>query len=258
MSTEAITHQPPTSSSDRPIPNGTPHQSSQPQQKHIWVITGPAGCGKTSVAEYLHQQLQIPYLEGDTFHTPENVQKMSQGQPLTDADRWDWLILCREQCLSTLHSPTPSPTTSTTSSSSSTTTTTTTSDDTITPTRRPSQGAPEGVILTCSALKRKYRDVLRVAAYHNPAISIHFVFLSASEAVLMDRVRARQNHYMKDYMVHSQFQSLEAPQGDELDEGASETVIAGSGKRGDVLCVDAGGQAEEVRRWALNAVKGAI
>ncbi|KAK4902055.1 hypothetical protein LTR27_000957 [Elasticomyces elasticus] len=239
MSTEAITHQP---------ANGTTHQSSQPQQKHIWIITGPAGCGKTSVAEYLHQQLQIPYLEGDTFHTPENVQKMSQGQPLTDADRWDWLILCREQCLSTLHSPTPSPTTST---STSTTTETPSS-------RRSSQPTPEGVILTCSALKRKYRDVLRVAAYHNPSISIHFVFLSASESVLMDRVRARQNHYMKDYMVHSQFQSLEAPQGDELDEGGSETQIAGSGKRGDVLCVDAGGQAEEVRRWALGAVKGAI
>ncbi|KAK5718329.1 hypothetical protein LTR17_015683 [Elasticomyces elasticus] len=245
MSTEAITHQP---SSSAQKPNGTPHQSSysQPQQKHMWVITGPAGCGKTSVAEYLHQQLQIPYLEGDTFHTPENVQKMSQGQPLTDADRWDWLILCREQCLSTLHSPTPPP-------PSSTATTTT-----ETPSRRSSQTTPEGVILTCSALKRKYRDVLRVAAYHNPNISIHFVFLSASEAVLMDRVRARQNHYMKDYMVHSQFQSLEAPQGDELDEGASETVIAGSGRRGDVLCVDAGGEAKEVQRWALNAVKGAI
>ncbi|KAK4905540.1 hypothetical protein LTR49_025171 [Elasticomyces elasticus] len=242
MSTEAITHQPPISSQ---APNGT--TSTHPQQKHIWVITGPAGCGKTSVAEYLHQQLQIPYLEGDTFHTPENVQKMSQGQPLTDADRWDWLILCREQCLSTLHSPTPSPITST-----STTTTT------ETPSRRSSQAPPEGVILTCSALKRKYRDVLRVAAYHNPNISIHFVFLSASESVLMDRVRARQNHYMKDYMVHSQFQSLEAPQGGELDEGASETVIAGSGKRGDVLCVDAGGEAKEVQRWALNAVKGAI
>ncbi|KAK5691030.1 hypothetical protein LTR97_011681 [Elasticomyces elasticus] len=244
MSTEAITHQPPTT-------NGTPHPSSRPQQKHIWVITGPAGCGKTSVAEYLHQQLQIPYLEGDTFHTPENVQKMSQGQPLTDADRWDWLILCREQCLSTLHSPTPAPPTSTTSTTSTSSTTTPSS-------RRPSQPTPDGVILTCSALKRKYRDVLRVAAYHNPSISIHFVFLSASEAVLMDRVRARQNHYMKDYMVHSQFQSLEAPQGDELDEGASETVIAGSGKRGDVLSVDAGGEAKEVQRWALGAVKGAL
>ncbi|KAK3628631.1 hypothetical protein LTR56_002019 [Elasticomyces elasticus] len=247
MSTEAITHQPPTT-------NGTPHQtsSSQPQQKHIWVITGPAGCGKTSVAEYLHQQLQIPYLEGDTFHTPENVQKMSQGQPLTDADRWDWLILCREQCLSTLHSPTPAPTASTTSTTTSTTSTTTPSS------RRPSQAPPSGVILTCSALKRKYRDVLRVAAYHNPSVSIHFVFLSASEAVLMDRVRARQNHYMKDYMVHSQFQSLEAPQGDELDEGGVVRGEGGEGRRGDVLSVDAGGQAEEVRRWALGAVKGVL
>ncbi|KAK4957729.1 hypothetical protein LTR10_005698 [Elasticomyces elasticus] len=249
MSTEAITHQPPTS-------NGTPHPSSQPQQKHIWVITGPAGCGKTSVAEYLHQQLQIPYLEGDTFHTPENVQKMSQGQPLTDADRWDWLILCREQCLSTLHNPTPPPPSTTTSTTSATTTATTKTENPSS--RRPSQPTPNGVILTCSALKRKYRDVLRVAAYHNPNISIHFVFLSASESVLMDRVRARQNHYMKDYMVHSQFQSLEAPQRDELDEVGVVRGEGGEGRRGDVLSVDAGGEAKEVQRWALGAVKGVL
>ena len=192
--------------------------------KHIWVITGPAGCGKTSVAEFLHETFSIPYLEGDTvrplpsqitpsidgktnntyqFHTPENVQKMADGQPLTDADRWDWLILLREQSLTTLKS---------TSSA--------------------------GVIVTCSALKRKYRDVIRIATYHDPSIQVHFVFLSASEALLMDRVRARKNHYMKDYMVASQFQSLETPQTDEV----------------DVLSVDASGTNTEVQQLALGVV----
>jgi len=131
---------------------------------------------------------------------------MANGHPLTDVDRWDWLILLRETALQTLSS---SPTSS------------------------------NGVIVTCSALKRKYRDVLRIAAYHHPAqIRVHFVFLNASEAALMDRVRARQNHYMKDYMVRSQFESLEAP-----------TV-----EEGDVLRVDASGTSVEVQRLALEVV----
>ncbi|KAK4506577.1 hypothetical protein PRZ48_000309 [Zasmidium cellare] len=171
------------------------------QHKHIWVITGPAGCGKTSVAEFLESTYSLPYLEGDTFHTPENVQKMATGQPLTDADRWDWLILLREESLKALRTA-------------------------------------SGVIVTCSALKRKYRDVMRVAAYHHPHVRVHFVFLKASESVLMDRVRARQNHYMKDYMVRSQFESLEAPTGEEK----------------DVLSVEASGTSAEVQRLALGVV----
>lgn len=126
---------------------------------------------------------------------------MANGQPLTDADRWDWLILLREEALKALRNA-------------------------------------DGVIVTCSALKRKYRDVMRVAAYHHPNIRVHFVFLKASEAVLMDRVRARQNHYMKDYMVKSQFESLEAPTGDE----------------DDVLSVEASGTSKEVQQLALGVV----
>ncbi|KAF2765065.1 carbohydrate kinase [Teratosphaeria nubilosa] len=174
------------------------------EHKHIWVITGPAGCGKTSVAEFLHQTLDLPYLEGDSYHTPENIKKMAEGTPLTDADRWDWLILLREQALQTLR---------TTSNA--------------------------GVIVTCSALKRKYRDVLRIASYRHPEILVHFVYLNATEAVLMNRVRARQNHYMKDYMVHSQFESLEAPQVDEV----------------DILAVDASGTSKEVQQLAGNVVE---
>ena len=144
---------------------------------------------------------------------------MANGQPLTDADRWDWLILLREQALLALTKPI---TTNTPSTSS----------------------LPSGVIVTCSALKRKYRDVLRVAAYHHSNVDVHFVFLQATEAVLMDRVRARQNHYMKDYMVHSQFQSLEAPQEDEVEK--------------DVLSVDASGSSKEVQDLALKVVSDVV
>lgn len=126
---------------------------------------------------------------------------MANGHPLTDADRWDWLVLLREEATKALKST-------------------------------------DGVIVTCSALKRKYRDVMRIAAYHHPEVRVHFVFLKASEAVLIDRVRARQNHYMKDSMVRSQFESLEAPTEEET----------------DVLAVDASGTSKEVQALALETV----
>jgi gluconokinase len=144
---------------------------------------------------------------------------MARGEPLTDADRWDWLILLRDEAIATLLNQ---PTTTTTQTTNPTT--------------------PSGVILTCSALKRKYRDIIRIASLQHPSIRVHFVFLKASEALLMDRVRARKNHYMKDYMVRSQFESLEAPAADE----------------GDVLGVEAGGSSEEVKELAVGVVEGVM
>lgn len=209
------------------------------EQQHIWVITGPAGCGKTSVAEHLHSTFGMPYLEGDTvrksplpppsthslqtndinqYHTPTNIAKMAHGSPLTDADRWDWLILLRDTAIRTLLQPLSFPS------------------------ANPSTSRPAGVILTCSALKRKYRDILRLASLQHPHIKVHFIFLRATEALLMDRVRARKNHYMKDYMVRSQFESLEAPGEDE----------------GDVVGVEAGGSSEVVRGLAGEVVGGVM
>ena len=95
-----------------------------------------------------------------------------------------------------------------------------------------------GVIVTCSALKRKYRDVLRMATYLHPDILVHFVFLSASETLLLGRVRARKGHYMKDYMVRSQLQSLETPPSDES----------------DVLTIDASGTLIEIQQLLLVVV----
>lgn len=144
---------------------------------------------------------------------------MARGEPLTDADRWDWLILLRDEAIKTLLSQNQQP-----ASPLSNTTT------------------PNSVIVTCSALKRKYRDILRIASLKHPSIKVHFVFLKATEALLMDRVRARKNHYMKDYMVRSQFESLEAPAEDE----------------GDVVGVEAGGSSEEVKALAVGVVEGVL
>lgn len=173
-----------------------------------------------------NQQHHLPLSKTPTnskiqYHTPANIAKMARGEPLTDADRWDWLILLRDTAIKTLLESQPNLTSTTSTTGPAT---------------------PTGVLLTCSALKRKYRDILRLASLQHPSIKVHFVFLRADEALLMDRVRARKNHYMKDYMVRSQFESLEAPAGDE----------------GDVLGVEAGGTSSEVQELARGVVEGVM
>jgi gluconokinase len=106
---------------------------------------------------------------------------MSAGIPLTDADRWDWLTALREASIRELNK------------------------------------GSDGVVLTCSALKRKYRDVIRVAPYFSPNLHLHFIYLDAPEEVLLQRVSARKNHYMGANMVHSQFEALERPGPEEVD-----------------------------------------
>jgi gluconokinase len=140
------------------------------------------------------------------FHSEANIEKMSKGIPLTDADRWDWLTRLREESLSRLAS------------------------------------GSQGVVLTCSALKRKYRDVIRVAPYYSHDVLVHFVYLHAAEDVLLKRVMARKAHYMGANMVHSQFGILEAP-------GAEET---------DVISVDVSGPIEQVENEALAKIQLAI
>ncbi|KFY64588.1 hypothetical protein V496_03169, partial [Pseudogymnoascus sp. VKM F-4515 (FW-2607)] len=141
------------------------------------------------------------------YHTPENVAKMATGTPLTDSDRWDWLTLLRASAVSALTTPSSTP-------------------------------SPSGVVVTCSALKRKYRDVMRVAPYHDPRVKVHFIFLSASEETLQRRVAGRKDHYMGPEMVRSQLESLEVPVGE-----------------GDAVIVDVGVGKEEVERRALEVVR---
>lgn len=173
-----------------------------PMDHHIWLVTGPAGCGKSTIAKHLASALDLPYIEGDDFHPKANIDKMSNGIPLTDADRWDWLTALRQESIKQL------------------------------------DAGQNGVVLTCSALKRKYRDVIRVAPYFSRNLYLHFIWLYAPEEVLLKRVTARQNHYMGANMVHSQFDILEPPQADEI----------------DVLSVDVSGATDEVKADALYKV----
>lgn len=108
---------------------------------------------------------------------------MGNGIPLTDEDRWDWLISLRNAAI-----------------------------EALSPSESNNFHPPAGVVVACSALKQKYRDVMRVAAYGSPSVQIHFVYLKLSEEVLMQRVSQRKSHYMKSDMVRSQMQTLEEPQ----------------------------------------------
>ncbi|KAI5285686.1 hypothetical protein KEM54_000379 [Ascosphaera aggregata] len=164
------------------------------QKQRIWIVTGPAGCGKTTVAVGLAKAFNLPYVEGDDYHPQSNKDKMANDIPLNDADRWDWLIQLREAAVKALSSPP----------------------------RSDSKTNPKGVVVTCSALKHKYRDVMRIAAYEHPSVSIHFIYLRADEEELMQRVEARQGHFMKSSMVRSQFTALEEPTKEEWDAACVE------------------------------------
>lgn len=135
---------------------------------------------------------------------------MTRDIPLTDADRWDWLIELRETAVQTL---------------------------TTASTAHPHP--PAGVVVTCSALKHKYRDVIRVAGYDHPAIKVHFIYLRANEETILARVRERKGHFMKWSMVHSQFEMLEEPKAAEW----------------DALTVDCSAGLAEVRRRVDAAVQ---
>ncbi|KAL8746168.1 MAG: hypothetical protein Q9190_001779 [Brigantiaea leucoxantha] len=186
-----------------------------PLHRHMWIITGPAGCGKSTVAQYLAKELSLPYIEGDDYHSESNREKMSNNEPLTDNDRWDWLIALREAAASRL-----------------------------TPSRKSAAKPHDGVVVTCSALKRKYRDVIRIAAYNDNKTMVHFIYLRADAEVLMQRITNRKGHYMKSAMVQSQMAALEEP--DVEEQGR------------DVLEVDCGASLTEVQKKVVKTVREAL
>jgi len=130
------------------------------------VVMGVAGCGKSVVGQQLAQRLQLPVLEGDDFHPAGNIDKMRQGLPLTDEDRAGWLAELARRLAL----------------------------------------ETGGAVLTCSALKRAYRDALRAAVPR-----LHFVHLALSEHQALERVAARTDHFYPPSLVASQFEALEDP-----------------------------------------------
>lgn len=131
---------------------------------------GVAGCGKSTVGAAIAAAERLPLVEGDDFHSAASRAKMAGGVPLTDADRADWLVTLGEQLAA----------------------------------------RPAGVVLTCSALKRAYRDQLRRAAP-----GLRFVFLEIPPEEAQRRVAGRDTHFFSAGLVASQFATLESPVGEE-------------------------------------------
>ena len=139
--------------------------------RHL-VVMGVSGVGKSTIAQRLAADLDLELAEGDDFHPRSNIEKMSAGQPLTDEDRWPWL-----EALAAW-----------------------------TEERRTSG---RDTVLTCSALKRAYRDVLRRA---DP--DTFFVCLLGDEELLRERMESR-DHFMPASLLTSQIETLEPLEDDE-------------------------------------------
>src|SRR5258708_36094283 len=129
---------------------------------------GPAGSGKTTVGELLAAQLKWAFAGGDNFHSPANIEKMSRGIPLSDDDRIPWRHSIRSAMM-----------------------------------QWEAQG--RNVVLACSALKRRYRDLLQINS------NVKLVYLKGSYELFRERLRARKGHYAGEQILAGQFADLEEP-----------------------------------------------
>ena len=152
----------------------------------VIIIFGVSGAGKTTIGKLLARDLRWRFIEADDFHPAANIEKMRSGHPLTDNDRWPWLERLRQQIKRSLC-------------------------------------ARENAVLACSALKRAYRDRLRVSD------EVNFVFLRGDHALVETQVRSRHGHFMNAALLQSQFDDLEEPESDE-----------------NVLTIELGRTAEEI------------
>lgn len=145
-----------------------------PDPVHV-VVMGVSATGKTTIAEAMCKELGYEFIEGDSLHPPANIAKMESGIPLDDDDREPWLQAIADRI-------------------------------------GQEELAGRSTVVTCSALKRKYRDVLRsAAAAHDP----FFVHLHAPFEVLEGRMALRTKHFMPTSLLHSQFDTLEPLEPDE-------------------------------------------
>jgi carbohydrate kinase (thermoresistant glucokinase family) len=132
-----------------------------------WVVMGVCGCGKSEIGRSLAAALDVRFLEGDAFHSAANVAKMAAGTPLDDSDRADWLLRLQAEIAA-------------------------------------ARARGEGLVLACSALKERYRDVLRAADR-----DLRFAHLTGERSLIAGRMQARTAHYMPTSLLDSQLRDLE-------------------------------------------------
>lgn len=148
-------------------------QSTAANRPLVLVLMGVSGCGKSTIAALIAGRLHWEFEEGDDLHPAANVAKMAAGHPLDDSDRMPWLAKVADWI-----------------------------DDRI--------DAGENGVITCSALKRSYRDIL-----NRRRAGVLFVYLAGSRELIASRITARQGHFMPAGLLDSQFGALEEPADDE-------------------------------------------
>lgn len=139
----------------------------------LYVVMGVSGAGKTLIGSAFARSLGVEFVEGDDYHPAENVERMAAGIPLTDDDRALWLRLLAGRL-------------------------------------REANTAGTGLVMSCSALKKSYRAVLRSGARE-----LQFVFLRGDRALLTERIASRRGHFMPPSLLDSQLSTLEEPSPDE-------------------------------------------
>jgi len=144
-----------------------------PGARQRWVVMGVSGSGKSTVGAALAARLGVRFIEGDSYHPPHNVAKMASGLPLDDHDRADWLNALANEI-------------------------------------RAARAHGAGLVLSCSALKRRYRDLLRQA---DP--DVRFIHLHGPRVLIAERMARRTGHYMPPMLLDSQLRDLEALEADE-------------------------------------------
>ena len=134
------------------------------------MIMGVAGCGKTTVGTMLAKQIHAAFIDADDYHPQINISKMKQGIPLTDDDRLPWLKTLSEIIRKYL-----------------------------------SRG--ETLILACSALKSKYREIL----LNGSSLGVRFIYIKCKAETAKRRIEQREGHFTPSSIVDSQFADLEEP-----------------------------------------------
>lgn len=157
---------------------------------------GVSASGKTTIAKMLAAELKIDYVEADDFHSQENKEKMKNGIPLTDEDRTPWLLALHKEALTYVTEN-------------------------------------KSMVMACSALKEKYRELLSSGIGKN----VRIIYLKGSYDMLYRRIKNRRYHYMPAELLKSQFDTLEEPQ--------------------NAITVDASGTPEETLAKVLNQLANA-
>lgn len=149
--------------------------SNTEKKNRVYVIMGVSGSGKSAVAHDVFCKLNAAFLDGDFLHPRANITKMSEGHPLNDDDRAPWLALINDAAFAM-------------------------------------QRTNEVSFIVCSALKKRYRDIIRQG--HD---NLSFIYLDGSFDLIEARLKARKGHFFKPQMLVSQFETLEIPGEDESD-----------------------------------------